>query len=542
MTAPRVLCIGLDAACFEQLSPLVEAGELEHLPALLDRGTAGTLTTTTPPWTPSAWQSITTGTTPWTHGIYDFYDYTGSTPDLVSATDLRVPYLWEYLDAAGHSSIVVNVPVTHPVHRISGSIVPGYLAPEGSDVLIDGAVADPSALGDGYRIYARDRDGRAAALEEDEALIRSRVAAAETLADRHDWSFMMVQFQRTDSIFHTMGHDEGAVGRVYRAVDDAVGELLELVGSETTVVVVSDHGIHEYDGIFRCNTWLRDRGLARTSTDTERYSWGETTKPTGADESDTPAVTRRLVDASLVAVKRVGITPQRAERALRFVGLADPVREWLPDDLLVDSMAHVDWASSRAYCRSVSSLGIRCNVEGRDPDGVIPAAEFGAVRTQLVDALRAVAAPDGAALFEEVYDRHERHGSDVANEASAPDVVVRPREMRWKVTDLLREPVFGATTEFSHTYEGLFAAAGPSIATDAPGDVHATDIAPTILALLGYRPPSVMEGTVPGELVTVDESELRQLPTPGSRRYPSGTETEPSSVVTDRLAEMGYLE
>ncbi|WP_262180163.1 alkaline phosphatase family protein [Haloarcula laminariae] len=542
MTDSRVLCIGLDAACFEQLSPLIEAGELEHLPALFDRGTAGTLTTTTPPWTPSAWQSITTGTTPWTHGIYDFYDYTGTAPHLVSATDLQVPYLWEYLDAAGHKSIVVNVPVTHPVHQISGSIVPGYLAPESAEVLIDGEVSDQSTLNDTYRIYARDRTDRTARIDENERLIRSRVAAAETLAGRHDWSFMMVQFQRTDSIFHTMGHDEEAVRRVYQTVDEAVGTLLELVGDETTVLVVSDHGIHEYDGIFRCNTWLRDRGWVQTSGDAERYSWGETTKPTATDETGSTAVSHRLVGAGLSVFQRLGLTPQRTERALRFVGLADPVRKRLPDELLIDSMAHVDWGASQAYCRSVSSLGIRCNVEGREPDGVVPSADFDGVRTQLIEALRAVRGPDGTAVFEDVYDRHERHGSDVANEASAPDIVVCPTEMRWKVTDVVREPMFDATTEFSHTYDGLFAAAGPSIVTDAPGNVHATDIAPTILALFGHRPAPVMEGEVPAELLSVNEASLHPAPTPGARYYPSDTDTEPSAAVTDRLSEMGYLE
>ena len=101
MTDNTVLCIGLDAACFEQLTPLVEQGEMPNLERLLDRGVSGPLATTTPPWTPSAWPSITTGTTPWTHGIYDFYDHTGEQPQLVSARDLQVPYLWDYLDEAG---------------------------------------------------------------------------------------------------------------------------------------------------------------------------------------------------------------------------------------------------------------------------------------------------------------------------------------------------------------------------------------------------------------------------------------------------------
>ncbi|MFB6186311.1 MAG: alkaline phosphatase family protein, partial [Halobacteriaceae archaeon] len=292
-----VICIGLDAACFEQIRPLVAGGDLPNLEELLNRGFSSTLSTTTPPWTPSAWPSITTGASPWTHGVYDFYDHTTEEPHLVSAMDLQVPYLWEYLEKGNYNPIVVNVPVTHPIYRSSGSLVPGYLAPEGSDVLIEGERAKQSALDHDYRIYARKTDSREATIAENEALIDSRVRAAETLADRQDWSFMMIQFQRTDSIFHTMGHDTEAVRRVYQKVDDAIGALLEMANRDTTVIVVSDHGIHEYERTFRCNTWLRNQGWLQTSTESERHSWGETTKPKTEQTDETTSIPRHLLTA-----------------------------------------------------------------------------------------------------------------------------------------------------------------------------------------------------------------------------------------------------
>jgi len=542
MADQTVLCIGLDAACFEQISPLIETGDLPTIEALIDRGTSGRLTSTTPPWTPSAWQSVTTGTTPWKHGIYDFYDYTGSEPHLVSATDLRVPYLWEYFDQAGLGSIVINVPVTHPIHQFSGTLVPGYLAPENGDIVVDGEPTTTAVINDDYRIYARETDSRAGAIAENEALIDSRVTAAEAVADRHDWSFMMVQFQRTDSIFHTMGHDTEAVRRVYSAVDDAIDSLLELVDDDTTVLVVSDHGIHQYERTFRCNRWLQTEGWLQSSTSSERTSWGETAKPTEEEATDDETASRRLIGAAFTALQRLGITPQRAERALSFVGLADPVRRRLPDALILDSIAHVDWTASEAYCRSVSSLGIRCNVAGREPDGVVPASEFERVRSELVDSLGQLRSPDGKAVFEDVYDRHERHGADVANEASAPDIVLRPAEMRWKITDVIREPVFDTTDEFSHKYEGLFIAAGPDVNSAAETDMHVIDIAPTIMELFGYRPGTVMQGEPPEALLQTAAEELVAPPTPGERNYLRDAPTESSDLVTKRLENLGYLE
>lgn len=542
MNETSILCIGLDAVCAEQIDPLIERGVMPNVESLRDRGTSGTLTTTTPPWTPSAWPSITTGTTPWTHGLYDFYDYTTEDPHIVSATDLQVPFLWEYLDQLGHSSIIINVPVTHPIHRISGSLVPGYLAPEDSQVLVDGEPTSQSSLQENYRIYARKTNSREAKISENEALIDSRLNTAKDLSERHDWSFLMVQFQRTDSVFHTMGHDTEAIERVYSQVDDAIGSLLEMVDDDTSVVIVSDHGMHEYDRTFRCNTWLRNEGWLQTSAESERHSWGETTKPTQDESDERTTSTHRIFPAVLTTLRRLGITPQRAEKALSVVGLAGPVRQQLPTDMLLDVAEHVDWESSQAYCRSVSSLGIRCNVEGRDPDGTISPSEFSAVRSELIETLEAVCAPDGTTVFEDVYDRHERHGTDVANESSAPDIVVRPKDMKWKITDVVREPVFDTTDEFSHKYEGLFIAAGPSVNSDANVNLNAIDVAPTILELLGQKPAPIMEGDMPSGLLDSDRDNLSDTPVPRERIYLTEESPGSSETVTDRLEQLGYLE
>jgi predicted AlkP superfamily phosphohydrolase/phosphomutase len=409
-------------------------------------------------------------------------------------------------------------------------------------VLIDSEPSPQSALAEEYRIYARETDTREATITENEALIESRVTAAEALADRHDWSFMMVQFQRTDAIFHTMGHDTEAVRRVYRAVDQAIGRLLALVDDDTTVIIVSDHGIHEYERKFRCNTWLRDKGWLQSSAESERRSWGATTKPTADKSNESTSISQQFLTTALTSLRRIGVTPQRAERALSIVGLAEPVRQMFPDKMIIEAADHVDWTDSKAYYRSVSSLGIRCNVRGRDPDGVIAPEDFDSVRETLVDALERVTAPDGKVVFEDVYDRHNRHGSDVANESSAPDIVVRPNRMVWKITDVIREPIFETTDEFNHTYQGLFIAAGPSLNSSADNSMEATAISPLILELFGYHPAPVMDGEVPTELLESNRNALVSPPEPENRTYLIEEKMSSSETVTKRLEQLGYLE
>lgn len=67
----KTIVVGLDAACWDYLNPLLNAGHLPTLRSFMDAGIWGTLLSTMPPWTPAAWSSIVTGKNPGKHGIYD---------------------------------------------------------------------------------------------------------------------------------------------------------------------------------------------------------------------------------------------------------------------------------------------------------------------------------------------------------------------------------------------------------------------------------------------------------------------------------------
>ena len=69
MSTPALTVIGLDAATFEVIDPLLERGELPSLARLLDAGAGGTLRSTTHPLTPHAWATMTTGVNAGRHGI-----------------------------------------------------------------------------------------------------------------------------------------------------------------------------------------------------------------------------------------------------------------------------------------------------------------------------------------------------------------------------------------------------------------------------------------------------------------------------------------
>lgn len=540
----KVVVIGLDAACFDRIDPFLEHGDLPNLQKLLNRGGGTALETTTPPWTPSAWPSIVTGTEPRRHGIYDFFNHG---PDyeheLVSARDIQVPFLWEYLSERDRSSIVVNVPVTNPAHEFDGTLIPGYLAPENPICLIDGEARPLSDIAPEYRIYADKNDQDEETLKEYERLIQSRASLSKRLANEHDWSFLMVQFQRTDSVYHTFGADEDAAARVYSAVDEAIGLLLDGIDEEYNILVVSDHGIWQYKSVFYVNSWLKTNGYLTTTAESSRIGWNATTKEKlKGDHSETPSTAERIGEVIIRPLDRVGLSPQVAEALLAKVGLETVVRKLIPNELLENSIRHVDWSNSEVYCRSTSSLGLRFNVEGREANGVVPKDSFETLRRHLIKELQMVESPDGEPVFDEVLDRHDIWGGDIPNESSAPDIIYHPKDMRWEISDIVKSEPFEATEAFSHNYHGLLIAAGPDIEWKQSDQPHVTDIAPSILSLLGISPPSALNGTI---LNSVCEPENPSEPAPivrGRRYLDDGDPTETDSVVKDRLRDMGYME
>src|SRR3954466_13419765 len=99
MPTPKLIVVGLDAATFDVIDPLVEAGELPPLAGLLDRGARGTLRSTTHPLTPLAWTTMVSGVNAGKHGVWDFSerDARGYGLRLAQPRPRHAPALWTRL-------------------------------------------------------------------------------------------------------------------------------------------------------------------------------------------------------------------------------------------------------------------------------------------------------------------------------------------------------------------------------------------------------------------------------------------------------------
>lgn len=536
----EVLLIGIDAGCLSVFDRLFEEDRTPTIQRLCTEGVSAPLTSQIPPWTPSAWPSLYTGVNPGKHGVTGFVGYDGYDWHVVDHTDVKAHALWSILDRHGVSSVVVNVPVTHPPEQFSGAMIPGFIGPEDPNCHPPGLLEEiRSEIGE-YRVYPSYTRGTDELTDEQKMgeygrLVEMRGAAFRYLLDEYDPGFGFIQFQKTDTVFHEFDGDEAKVNTVYEAVDHELERILT-ESDPDRVFLASDHGIGEYGPYeFRVNEFLRRQGYVETTNSGKGMpSWSPIRNELREGKNAKTWEPSRAEQLAGVAA-RCGLTARRARVLLEKLHLLGPVKRVVPSNVARTANTQVDFERSIAYMRARTELGVRINLEGRDPTGVVPVDEYEQVRDDVIDHLAQVTAPDGGQVFETVAPGERYFTGENAEEAV--DIVTIPREMNYFLSEQLAETRFTEPEEtWDHKMDGVFAATGhgidDSVELDRP---HLFDVTPTILASLGLPHDERMDGTV-----------MEIVEDPGSVQYPSIDERDSGKRTTDedveeRLTDLGYL-
>nr|WP_233340423.1 alkaline phosphatase family protein [Haloprofundus sp. MHR1] len=543
----KTVVLGFDALDFRYVDAF--ADDTPNLSALRERGVESSLASTFPPWTGSAWPSMYTGTDPSHHGVYGFFDYDGYPDDgtLVSRNDVQAPALWNYLDSEGVPSLVLNVPVTHPADPIRGALIPGYLATEDTTGFpSDVREALSASLGEEYTIYSRGETSsdKEKKLDGYLELVDLRKRAALSLMETYDWEVAVIQVQKTDAVFHNFD-EETAQRNVYAAADELAGAVLDAVDESTNVVVCSDHGIGQTTGYrIYLNEILRRHGYVETTTEGNKESLstikgdltGESSADANAEAGGDKSVRTRLFGSAGTMLQKAGLSPTKVYTTAKRLGVESALVSLTPDAVRDAAGKHVDWRASKAYLPSGTRLGVRINLEGREPDGVVPESEYEDVRTELVELLSGLETPDGEPAFDFVKRREEVYQGEYAHKA--PDVLIRPRDMNHQLSVKVYDPPFLSIDSYDHKQNGVFIGAGPAFAGPAPETMSLTDVAPVCMALAGFDVPERMTGSVPEGLLSFSPSVRAYGDVPyGTERIDTGGEEE----VTERLEDLGYL-
>jgi len=123
------------------------------------------------------------------------------------------------------------------------------------------------------------------------------------------------------------------------------------------------------------------------------------------------------------------------------LGLTDLVLDHVPSQAVRAATESVDFERSTAYMRSRTELGVRINLEGREPSGVVPPERYDSVREDLIDELSAARTPDGEPVFQDVVPREVYFDGPYTEDAA--DVILVPDEFNHHMSSLLSGATFG---------------------------------------------------------------------------------------------------
>ncbi|MEZ4648865.1 MAG: alkaline phosphatase family protein [Candidatus Eisenbacteria bacterium] len=287
-TRPKVLLVGLDGADWSLIEPMMERGELPHLALLAERGTRARLRAIQPIISPVIWTTIATGYGPDDHGVIDFTvpDPETGDPIVITSRHRMSKAFWDILTEDGRSVDVVGWWASWPAEEVNGRIVSdrvlshafyaesdaeegltyppdlyaslkaGFSSPDDVSfeiaqqfMHIDRARWDAADIHDfndpvGHfrHIYSTLENSGAAArrlLENPSDVVAAYFEATDTAGHMYMRYAPPAYPYSTEEERQQFG---GTVEAFYRAADDQLGKMLAMVGPETYVMVVSDHG------------------------------------------------------------------------------------------------------------------------------------------------------------------------------------------------------------------------------------------------------------------------------------------------------------
>jgi predicted AlkP superfamily phosphohydrolase/phosphomutase len=449
------------------------------------------------------WPSFYTGLSPARHGRYSFTQLVPGTyrTRAMKRDDVRGTTFWTSLSRAGRRVAVIDVPKAPTLREaINGMMVVDWGLHESE---VDGGLwTSPRSLRRAIaERYGPDPVGTCDLIQghpDEYARLRTRLLERVGLKARMvrdvlregDWDLVLAGFADTHCAGHQLWHLHAEAERtrepggnspadamrdVYVAADRALGELLEVAGTNTRCLVLASHGFGPY------------RGGNKILDDLLREIDGPTSRG-GAE--------RRAMEGLR------GLWKRRAPLAVKRALITVRQRTWHH----VQAMAlRREYADRRFFAVPNNDVygAIRFNLVGREPHGRVEPADVERAREEIERALRSTTDLDtGAPAVTRVvpaskhYDRQPLDGlPDLFVEWAGSQPVVRVRTERGRVV----EGYYPDYRTGDHRDDGAVWIIGPGIAGPTPAStVSVTDFAPTIGALLGVPLAGLDGQPIPG--------------------------------------------
>lgn len=283
----RLLLIEWDAADWEVLHPLIDAGKMPALNRLVEEGISGELLSLQPLVPAVLCTSLMTGKRAWQHGVCHPVELgPQGRPVAISATARRTAALWQMLAKTGRRSIVAGWPASHDEKTDNGvfvsdryheptagpgikpwpSAVPGTYWPEALGAQLDPKRSSPEQIDASvisryipqWQRIDQKRDHRIGQLRLYLAADYSYQTAMLDLLKQEPWDFAAVRFpalgpisqvfipphlfQPGDAVPPEFEFYKEVLSTTCRILDNMLHQLVELAGKDATVMLVSAHG------------------------------------------------------------------------------------------------------------------------------------------------------------------------------------------------------------------------------------------------------------------------------------------------------------
>ena len=461
----KVMVIGLDCA-----DPVLVFDrwltDLPNIKRVLSAGTYGPLRSVTPPITVPAWMCMMTSRDPGELGIYGFRnrsDYGYEKLGIANSASIREETVWDILGRQNKDSIIIGVPPTYPVKPVRGSLISCFLTPGSQSQFTHPTDLRPEIqrlVGD-YMVDVKGfrTDKKRWLLGQIYEMTTKRFTVAKHLLKTRPWDYFMMVEMGTDRIHHGFwqfmdpqhvlypgqNEFENAIYEYYKYVDSLLGELLDFADENTRIMIVSDHGAKRMDGSISLNEWLLQKGY--------------------------------------LALKQNPAEPTRFDKL------------------------EIDWSRTRAWGEGGYYGRVSLNVEGREPNGILPQSEYDSFRRKLKDELEDLGDENGrsigtrAVISQDVYR---------ATRNISPDLSVFFGDLYWRSSGMVgggkihsKENDTGPDGA-NHNWDGIFIMAeGKDLASGSRHGhllhgLRLLDVAPTILDAFGIPKLPAMQGVTVG--------------------------------------------
>jgi predicted AlkP superfamily phosphohydrolase/phosphomutase len=451
MKSKKLMVIGLDCAApsliFERWRD-----QLPNLSRLMEKGVYGELTSTIPPITVPAWSCMMSSKDPGQIGIYGFRnrkDHSYNGLSFANSNSLKVDMVWDILGKNDKKSIVIGFPPSYPVKPINGHLVSCFLTPDAKSQYTHPPELK-TELEEHVGPYIPDvlnfrTDDKEYLLEQLYAMTKNHFDYAEYLVANKEWDYFFMVDMGVDRIHHGMwkfsdpshagfvpgNQYENSIRDFYIYSDKRIGELLELVDSDTTVMVVSDHGAKSMVGGICINEWFIKEGYL---------------KLTGTPE-----------------------------------GLQPPIK------------VGIDWDQTTAWGEGGYYSRIFLNVQGREENGTIAPEDYEKVRDELISKLEALGDEEGNHIGTKVF-RPEDIYKEVNGVAPDLIAIFGDLNWRSVGTvghgSVHTRKNDTGPDDANHAQEGIYILNAPEVPqTSSPQHAHIYDVAPTILKLYDIPAP-----------------------------------------------------